>query len=39
VKTGAKARVYTKAEIKDWIGQRAQAGRLPPQGFPRSGTF
>ena len=39
VKTGAKARVYAKSEIKDWIGQRAQAGRLPPQGFPRSGKI
>jgi len=39
VKTGAKARVYAKGEIKDWIGQRAQAGRLPPAGFPRSGKF
>jgi topoisomerase-4 subunit A len=24
---------------KDWIGKRAQAGRLPPKGFPRSGRF
>jgi len=26
-------------ELKDWIGTRAQAGRLPPQGFPRHGKF
>ncbi len=39
VKTGSKSRVYAKAELKDWIGQRAQAGRLPPQGFPRSGKM
>jgi topoisomerase-4 subunit A len=39
VKTGSKSRVYAKAELKDWIGQRAQAGRLPPQGFPRSGKI
>ena len=39
VRTGAKTRIFTKAEIKDWIGQRAQAGRLPPNGFPRSGKF
>ena len=26
-------------ELKDWIGDRAQAGRLPPQGFPRSNRF
>jgi topoisomerase-4 subunit A len=39
VKTGSKSRVYAKAELKDWLGQRAQAGRLPPQGFPRSGKI
>ena len=39
VTTGSKSRVYAKAELKDWIGQRAQAGRLPPQGFPRSGKI
>ena len=27
------------AEMKDWVGDRAQAGRLPPQGFPRSNRF
>jgi topoisomerase-4 subunit A len=26
-------------ELRDWIGTRAQAGRLPPQGFPRHGKF
>jgi topoisomerase-4 subunit A len=26
-------------ELKDWVGTRAQAGRLPPQGFPRSNRF
>ncbi len=26
-------------ELKDWLGNRAQAGRLPPTGFPRHGTF
>ncbi|HET7716410.1 MAG TPA: DNA topoisomerase IV subunit A [Bauldia sp.] len=31
--------VRTMAEMKDWIGDRAQAGRLPPQGFPRSNRF
>ncbi|MBL8588185.1 MAG: DNA topoisomerase IV subunit A [Methylobacteriaceae bacterium] len=28
-----------KAEIRDWIGQRAEAGRLPPKGFPKSNRF
>ena len=27
------------AELGDWVGDRAQAGRLPPQGFPRSNNF
>jgi len=27
------------SELKEWIGTRAQAGRLPPPGFPRHGTF
>ncbi|HVY20202.1 MAG TPA: DNA topoisomerase IV subunit A [Bauldia sp.] len=27
------------SELKDWVGDRAQAGRLPPQGFPRHGKF
>lgn len=34
-------RSYTRSleELKDWLGDRAQAGRLPPNGFPRSNTF
>jgi topoisomerase-4 subunit A len=39
VRIGGKSRVYAKPELADWLGQRAQAGRLPPQGFPRSGKF
>jgi topoisomerase-4 subunit A len=31
--------VRSMAELKDWIGDRAQAGRLPPNGFPRSNRF
>ena len=27
------------SELKEWVGDRAQAGRLPPQGFPRHGKF
>ena len=29
----------TETNLRDWIGERAQAGRLPPNGFPRSGKF
>jgi topoisomerase IV subunit A len=27
------------SELRDWLGQRAQAGRLAPKGFPRSNKF
>ena len=26
-------------ELRDWIGQRAQSGRLAPRGFPKSNKF
>jgi topoisomerase IV subunit A len=29
----------TAAELRDWLGQRAQSGRLAPKGFPRSNKF
>ncbi len=29
----------TETNLRDWIAERAQAGRLPPNGFPRSGRF
>jgi topoisomerase IV subunit A len=29
----------TESDLRDWIGERGQAGRLPPNGFPRSGRF
>ncbi|HVX82946.1 MAG TPA: DNA topoisomerase IV subunit A, partial [Devosiaceae bacterium] len=34
-------RTYSKpmAELRDWIGDRAQAGRQPPNGFPRNNRF
>ena len=25
--------------LRDWLGSRAQAGRLPPNGFPKTGRF
>ena len=27
------------ADLRDWIGNRADAGRLPPKGFPKSNRF
>jgi topoisomerase-4 subunit A len=34
-------RTFTKtmAELADWVGERAQAGRQAPNGFPRSNRF
>jgi topoisomerase-4 subunit A len=32
-------KIRTETNLKDWLGERAQAGRLPPNGFPRSGKF
>jgi len=29
----------TETNLRDWIGERAQAGRMPPNGFPKSGKF
>ena len=28
-----------KADLRDWIGNRSDAGRLPPKGFPKSNRF
>ena len=27
------------SELREWVGQRSQAGRLAPKGFPRSNKF
>jgi topoisomerase-4 subunit A len=32
-------RTWTVDALKDWLGERAQAGRLPPKGFPRNNRF
>jgi topoisomerase IV subunit A len=32
-------RTFTPAELKDWKGERAQVGRLPPKGWAKSGKF
>jgi topoisomerase-4 subunit A len=29
----------TMSDLAEWLGHRAQAGRLAPKGFPRSNTF
>jgi len=35
----ANGRTWSPPELKDWRGARAQAGRIVPRGFPRSGKF
>ncbi len=32
-------RTWTINDLREWIGQRAQAGRLPMKGFPRNNRF
>jgi len=29
----------TENDLRPWLGERAQAGRMPPNGFPKSGRF
>ena len=29
----------TETDLRAWLGDRAQVGKLPPNGFPRSGKF
>jgi topoisomerase-4 subunit A len=36
---GKEGRTRTETALADWTGDRAQAGRLPPQGFPRDNRF
>ena len=39
--TDASGRIFkrTLEEMQDWRGDRGQAGRLPPNGFPRTNKF
>jgi topoisomerase-4 subunit A len=32
-------RTWTVADLGEWVGERAQAGRAPPKGFPRNNKF
>jgi topoisomerase IV subunit A len=32
-------RTRTENDLQPWIGKRAQAGRLPPNGFPKANKF
>ena len=37
----SRAHVHARplAELKEWVGERAQAGRIAPRGFPKSNKF
>jgi topoisomerase-4 subunit A len=37
--SAGRAHNRNKGELAEWIADRAQAGRLVPKGFPRSGRF
>jgi topoisomerase-4 subunit A len=39
--TDTSGRTFVKpmSELRDWVGERAQAGRQVPQGFPRNNKF
>lgn len=39
--TDSSDRQYNRSleELKEWVGERAQAGRMAPQGFPRTNKF
>jgi topoisomerase IV subunit A len=37
--TDSAGRTFSLTELRDWWGVRAQAGRLPPKGFPKSNSF
>lgn len=39
--TDSSGRVFTvePRDLKEWIGHRAEAGRLPPRGFPKNNRF
>ena len=39
--TDSAGRVHTReaSELKEYLGERAQAGRMVPKGFPRDGKF
>ncbi|MBG1231829.1 DNA topoisomerase IV subunit A [Aestuariivirga litoralis] len=37
--TDSSGRNFNVTELAEWIGERAQAGRLPPRGFPKNNKF
>ncbi len=39
VQTGERRRTFGADQLQGWLGKRAQSGRLPPAGFPRTNGF
>ena len=37
--TSGRTWTVPQADLLEWLGHRAEAGRLPPKGFPKSNTF
>jgi topoisomerase-4 subunit A len=37
--TSGRTWTVSAADLRDWIGNRAEAGRLPPKGFPKNNKF
>lgn len=37
--TSGRTWTVAKEDLRDWIGDRTEAGRLPPKGFPKSNKF
>ncbi|WP_262296890.1 DNA topoisomerase IV subunit A [Microvirga sesbaniae] len=37
--TAGRTWTVAKEDLRDWMGDRTEAGRLPPKGFPKSNRF
>lgn len=37
--TSGRTWTVPQSDLLEWLGHRAEAGRLPPKGFPKSNTF
>jgi topoisomerase-4 subunit A len=37
--TSGRTWTVSKDDLRDWLANRAEAGRLPPKGFPKSNRF
>jgi topoisomerase-4 subunit A len=37
--TSGRTWTVAEPELREWLGNRAEAGRLPPKGFPKSNRF